>query len=99
MEKSFDEKLREFITDICKDTIENGPKQWDIFDKSKTLKEWLKNHRINKSAFGKIVGVAGSTITKYLDNPSLLRITQVERLAKETKTPIRVLIKLIENES
>tara|TARA_R100001143_G_C3230926_1_gene74670 strand:- start:187 stop:483 length:297 start_codon:yes stop_codon:yes gene_type:complete len=98
MEKSFDERLKEFVREICNDTIDNGSK-WDIFDKSKTLKEWLKNHRINKSTFGKIVGISGSTITKYLNNPSLLRITQVEKLAKETKTPIRVLMNLIENES
>jgi hypothetical protein len=99
MEKSFDEKLREFVEDVCNDTIKNGAKEWDIFDKSKTLKEWLKNHRINKTSFGSIVGITGSTITKYLENPKLLRVTQVDKLAKETKTPIRVLLNLIENES
>ena len=98
MEKSFDERLKEFVREICNDTVNDGGK-WDIFDKSKTLKEWLKTHRINKAAFGKIIGVSGSTITKYIKDPMQLRIGQLEKLAKETKTPIRALMNLIENES
>jgi|TARA_R110000796_G_scaffold119539_1_gene233689 hypothetical protein len=40
---------------------------------------------VSKKEFSEITGVKGVTITKYLANPSMLRLKHIECLAKQPK--------------
>lgn len=88
MEKTFDEKLREMISEICQNgqATKNEPKDFEDF---------INLQRINKSTFGEIIGVSGSTINKYLNQPMNLKISQVVKLAEATNTDVREIINLI----
>lgn len=86
----FDKRLREMIHEVC-----NGKHEDSLESQYKNFNEFIKNNRINKSAFGEIVGVSGSTITKYLKEPQNLKISQVVKLAEATQTDVRILIDLI----
>ena len=91
MEKPFDVKLKEVIEEICS--------QKESWLKPKVEKisweEFISSNRINKSTFGSIIGVSGSTITKYLSSPENLKISQVKKLADETNIDVRNLIDII----
>lgn len=91
--ESFDKQLKEFVTEVCKETIENGTQEISFQDI--TFQDFLKQQRINKSTFGNIIGVTGSTITKYYQEPGLLKVSQVNNLAKETGVDVRELINII----
>ena len=90
MNETFDDRLRTMITEICKEN-----QSWLQKDEPKNFKDFIDKHRINKSTFGEIIGVSGSTITKYLEHPDNLKISQVLKLANETNVDVRNLIDLI----
>ena len=93
MEKSFDVKLKEIIDEICISKESWLKPKVEII----SWEQFIASNRINKSTFGSIIGVSGSTITKYLEQPDNLKISQVKKLAEETNMDVRNLIDIINN--
>ena len=91
--KNLEKNLKEFVEKVCTDTINNG-RQERVFS-GETFQEFLKLNRINKTTFGKIIGVSGSTINKYYNNPMLLKMSQVYSLSLECNEDVRNVINRI----
>ena len=49
------------------------------------FKMTIKALGITQKEFVKIIDVAGTTITKYIDNPKELRVKHIELLSKNSK--------------
>jgi len=49
------------------------------------FKQTVKALGFTKKEFGEVIGVKGRTITKYLNNPSELRIKHLQLLADDKK--------------
>ena len=84
----FDEKLNKLVKEFLNDTLKTSSVEPSFV----SFQDFLKQHRINKTSFGEIIGVTGSTITKYIDEPGNLKLTQVKRLAEATNTDVTSLI-------
>ncbi len=93
MSNNIEKNIRKFVQEVCEETIKKGPQEVSFNDR--TFQDFLKEHRINKSSFGKIIGVSGSTINKYYNDPMLLKVSQVNSLALECNKDVRILIDLI----
>lgn len=60
---------------------------------------YVRTQGITKRKFGEITGVSGTTIDKYLENPTMLRIKHLSLLAKQQEVEEKDLLRLIkENE-
>jgi len=59
----------------------------------------LRANGINKTKFGIMIGVKGSTIPKYIVNPKLLRVEQVLRLANTMNISCGELIRVINGQA
>tara|TARA_R100000734_G_C3317476_1_gene110647 strand:+ start:1493 stop:1798 length:306 start_codon:yes stop_codon:yes gene_type:complete len=93
MSNNIEKNIRQYVQEVCEETIKKGPQEISFADK--TFQDFLKEHRINKSSFGKIIGVSGSTINKYYNDPMLLKVSQVYYLSLECNKDVRILIDLI----
>jgi|TARA_R100000482_G_scaffold121145_1_gene67038 transcriptional regulator with XRE-family HTH domain len=54
---------------------------------------------ISKRKFGQITGVSGTTIDKYLENPTMLRLKHLSLLAKNSNITEEELLNTINVES
>ena len=56
---------------------------------------YVRTQGITKRKFGEITGVSGTTIDKYLENPTMLRIKHLSLLAKQQELQEEELLNLI----
>tara|TARA_R100000030_G_scaffold95163_1_gene82452 strand:+ start:923 stop:1204 length:282 start_codon:yes stop_codon:yes gene_type:complete len=59
------------------------------------FEEMLRCEGISKRRFGMIIGVKGSTIEKYIDDPGFIRVSQIEKLAEYLEADATTIFKLI----
>ena len=59
---------------------------------------YVRTQGITKRRFGEITGVSGTTIDKYLENPTMLRIKHLSLLAKQQELQEEELLNLIKED-
>jgi hypothetical protein len=58
----------------------------------------MRTQGVTKRKFGQITGVSGTTIDKYLENPTMLRLKHLSLLAESQEMKEEELLNLINGE-
>ncbi len=59
----------------------------------------MRTQGVTKRKFGQITGVSGTTIDKYLENPTMLRLKHLSLLAESQEMKQEELLNLINGEN